>query len=120
MGKLSNKHGCGGVFEAQTETDDGTSNCKHDKPVGESLEEHSDNDDHRADDDGVLPPDLLDEPPEEELRSNTAEALRAVEDTEFGAGGIVKVPEYISLEALRQESWCRCTCSSRSTSASRS
>ena len=101
MGKLSNKHGCGGVFEAQTETDDGTSNCKHDKPVGESLEEHSDNDDHRADDDGVLPPDLLDEPPEEELRSNTAEALRAVEDTEFGAGGIVKVPEYISLEAVR-------------------
>jgi hypothetical protein len=54
------------------------------------------------------------------LRSNTAEALRAVEDTEFGAGGIVKVPEYISLEALRQESWCRCTCSSKSTSASRS
>jgi hypothetical protein len=101
MGKLSNKHGCGGVFKTQTETDDGTGNCEHDKPIGERLEEHSDNDDHRADDYCVLSPNLLNEPPEEELGSDAAETLRAVENAEFGASWIVKVPEYISLEAVR-------------------
>ena len=92
MSKFSNEHGCGSVLETQTETDDGTGNSEHDKPVGERLKEHSDNDDHRADDDGVLSPNLLNKPPEEELGRNTTETLRAVEDAEFGAGRIVKVP----------------------------
>lgn len=98
VSKLSNKHRCGGVFKTQTKTDDGTGNCEHDKPIGKRLEEHSDNDDRRADDYGVLSPNLLNEPPEEELGRDTAETLRAVEDTEFGAGGIVKVPGSVSLE----------------------
>jgi hypothetical protein len=106
MSKFSNEHGCGSVLETQTETDDGTGNSEHDKPVGERLKEHSDNDDHRADDDGVLSPNPLNKPPEKELRSNAAEALCAVEYTELGAGGIVKVPDFVSLSAVREESWC--------------
>jgi hypothetical protein len=45
------------------------------------LQEHAEYDDHGADDDGVLPTDLLDEPPQEELGEDTAETLSAVEDT---------------------------------------
>ena len=81
MGKLSDKHRRGSVFETQAETNDGTGNCKHDESVGERLEEYSDNDDHRADDDRVFPSDLLDEPPQEELREDSTETLGAVEDT---------------------------------------
>jgi hypothetical protein len=96
MSKFSNEHGCGSVLETQTETDDGTGNSEHDKPVGERLKEHS----------GVLSPNPLNKPPEKELRSNAAEALCAVEYTELGAGGIVKVPDFVSLSAVREESWC--------------
>lgn len=120
MGKLSNKHGCRSVLETQTETNDGTCNRKHDESVGERLQKHPDDYDHRADDYSVLPPNLLNQPPEEELRGNTAEALRAVEDAKFGAGGIVEVPESVSPQALKHERWCRRTCSSKSMSAFRS
>lgn len=100
MGQLSDKHRRGSVFETQAETNDGTGNCKHDESVGERLEEYSDNDDHRADDDSVLSPNFLNKPPEKELRSNTTKTLRTIEDTEFGAGGIVKVPGHVSLQVV--------------------
>ena len=81
MSKLSDQHGRSRILKAETETDDSTSNSEHDQPVCKCLQEHADNDDHRADDDRVFPSDLLDEPPQEELGEDTAEALSAVEDT---------------------------------------
>jgi len=101
VGKLSNKHGCGGVFETETEANNSTSNCEHDESVGERLKENPENDDHRADDYGELPPNLLDKPPEEKLGDNTTESLRSVENTELGASGIVKVPEFVSRQVLQ-------------------
>jgi hypothetical protein len=81
MSELSDQHRRSRVLKAETETNDGASNSEHDQSICESLQEHAEYDDHGADDDGVLPTDLLDEPPQEELGEDTAEALSAVEDT---------------------------------------
>lgn len=63
MSELSNQHRSSRVLEAETETDDSASNSEHDESVRESLQEHTDYDNNRADDDGVFSADLLDEPP---------------------------------------------------------
>ena len=63
MSKLSDQHRRGRVLKAETQTDDGTSNSEHDQSVCESLQEYAEDNDHRANDDGVFPADLLDEPP---------------------------------------------------------
>ena len=81
MSELSDQHRRGRVLEAEAQTDDSASNSEHDQSICERLQEHADDDDHRADDDGVFPADLLDEPPQEELGENAAETLGAVEDT---------------------------------------
>jgi hypothetical protein len=81
VSELGDKHGSSRVLKAETQTDDGASNSEHDQSVREGLKEHSEDDYDRADDDGVLPADLLDEPPQEELGEDTAEALGAIEDT---------------------------------------
>jgi hypothetical protein len=80
MSELSHQHGRSGVLETQTQPNDGASHCEHHQPVREGLQEHAEDDDHGANDDGVLPTNLLDEPPQEELRDDTAEALGAVKD----------------------------------------
>lgn len=85
------------MLKAETKTDDGASNSEHDQSVCERLQEHADDDDHRADNDGVFSANLLDEPPQEELREDAAETLSAVEDTKLGSGGIVEVPATVSL-----------------------
>lgn len=80
MSKLSHQHGRGSVFETQTQTNNSASHSKHDQPICERLQEHAEDDNHRADDDGVLPANFLDKPPQEELRKDTTETLCAVED----------------------------------------
>lgn len=81
MSELGYQHRSSRVLKAETQTDDGTSNSKHDQSVRESLQEYPEDNDHRADYDGIFPTDLLDEPPQEELRDDAAETLGAVEDT---------------------------------------
>lgn len=81
MSKLSDQHRSSRVLKAETQTNDGASDSEHDQSVCESLQEYAEYDDHRADDDGVSPTDLLNEPPQEELREDAAETLSAVEDT---------------------------------------
>lgn len=80
MSELSNQHRSSRILKAETQTDDSASNSEHDQPVGESLQEHTKYDYDRADDDGILPANLLDEPLQEELREDTAETLSAVEN----------------------------------------
>ena len=63
MSELSDQHRSSRVLEAETQTNDGASDSEHDQTVRESLQEHAEDDDHGADDDGVFPADLLDEPP---------------------------------------------------------
>ena len=63
MSELSNQHRSSRALEAETQTDDSASNSEHDQSVREGLQEHADDDDNRADDDGVFSADLLDEPP---------------------------------------------------------
>jgi hypothetical protein len=81
VSELSDQHRSSRVLEAETQTDDGASNSEHDQSICKSLQEDAKYNDHRADDDGVLPADLLDEPPQEELREDAAKTLGAVEDT---------------------------------------
>ena len=97
MSELSDQHRSSRVLKAETQTDDGASNSEHDQSVCESLQKHAEDNDHRADDDGVFPADLLDEPPQEELRDDAAETLGAVEDAQFGSGGIVEVSDVVSI-----------------------
>lgn len=97
MSKLSDKHRSSRVLKTETQTDDGASNSEHDQSVSEGLQEHSEDNDHRADDDSVFPADLLDEPPQEELREDTAEALGAVEDTQLSSGRVVEVSGVVSV-----------------------
>lgn len=103
MRKLGNEHRRGGVLEAETETNDRPSYREHDKAVGKGLKEHSDDDDYRADDDGVFAPDLLNKPPEEELRNDTTEALRAIEDTQCGSSRVVEVSMSVSILDCRSK-----------------
>lgn len=100
MSELSHQHRSSRVLKAETQPNDGASNGEHDQSVRESLQEHAEDNDHRADDDRVFPADLLDEPPQEELREDAAETLGAVEDTEFSSGGIVEVSDAVSLALL--------------------
>ena len=81
MSELSDQHRRSRVLKAETQTDDRASNSEHDQSICKRLQEHAEYNDHRADDDGVLPTDLLDEPPQEELGEDTTKTLSAVEDT---------------------------------------
>ena len=97
MSKLSDQHRRGRVLKAETQTDDSASNGEHDQSIRKGLQEHAEYNDNRADDDGVLPADFLNEPPQEELREYTAEALGAVEDTQLSSGRIVEVSGVVSV-----------------------
>lgn len=63
MSKLSHQYRSSRVLKAETQTDEGASNSEHDQTIRKSLQEHAEDNDHRADNNGVLPTDLLDEPP---------------------------------------------------------
>jgi hypothetical protein len=80
MSELSDKHRRSRILKAETQPDDSASNSEHDQSVREGLQEHSEDDYNRADDDGVLPADLFDEPPQEELREDSTETLSTIED----------------------------------------
>jgi len=81
MSELSHQHRRCGVLKAESQTNDSASDSEHDQTVRESLQEHTEYNDHRADDDGVLPSNLFDKPPQEELGEDTTETLGTVEDT---------------------------------------
>jgi len=63
MSELRDQHRSSRVLKAETQTDNRASNSEHDQSVREGLQKHTEYDDHRTDDDGVLPADFLDEPP---------------------------------------------------------
>ena len=63
MSELGDEHWSGRVLKAEAQTDDGASNSEHDQSICESLQEHAEYNDYRANDDGVFTADLLDEPP---------------------------------------------------------
>ena len=85
VGELGDEQRGGSIFEAQAQPDDGARGGEHGDAGGEGLQEDAEEDDHGADDDGVLAPYGVHEPPEEELAHDSAEPLRAVEDAQLRA-----------------------------------
>jgi len=80
MSELGHQHGRSRVLETESQANDGTSHGEHGQSICECLQEDAENDDHRADDDGIFPANLLDKPPQEELREDSTKALGTVED----------------------------------------
>jgi len=91
MTEFCDEHRCCRILKAESKADYCPSTGKHGEAVGEGLQEHAQDDDHRPSNDGEFPSNFLDQPPEEELGNDAAQSLSSVEDSELSSSGIAEV-----------------------------